>query len=94
MDVRCISDSGSLYPYTDHTDFCYPQLLEYAAFEVPPYRANHSQIWNAISDATCHEADPTGLSCISVGTAYNYSTTPVMLLMSSEDTVIRSTMAA
>jgi len=79
MDVRCISDSGSLYPYTDHTDFCYPQLLEYAAFE----------IWNAISDETCHEADPTGLSCISVGTAYNYSTTPVMLLMSSEDTVIR-----
>ena len=33
MDVRCISDSGSLYPFQDHTDFCYPQLLEYAAFE-------------------------------------------------------------
>ena len=120
------------------------------------------QIWNAISDESCAEADPTGLSCIrhylfsdcfyqlilnikhtltrqtgltkiykkclivkhilnfwssdpnhyqclhclysfkgypdvnisnyvifSVGTAYNYSTTPAMLLMSSEDTVIR-----
>ena len=34
MDVRCISDSGSLYPFQDHTDFCFPQLLEYAAFEV------------------------------------------------------------
>jgi len=79
MDVRCISDSGTLYPFQDHTDFCYPQLLEYAAFE----------IWNAISDESCAEADPTGLSCISVGTAYNYSTTPAMLLMSSEDTVIR-----
>ena len=34
MDVRCISDSGSLYPFQDHTQFCFPQLLEYAASQV------------------------------------------------------------
>ena len=40
MDVRCISDSGTLYPFQDHTDFCFPQLLEYAAFEVSGHQAN------------------------------------------------------
>ena len=79
IDVRCISDSGSLYPYDTHTPFCSPHLLEYACFEV----------WNAISDLSCMEANPNGLACISASTAYPYVETPIMLLMSSEDTVIR-----
>jgi len=79
IDVRCISDSGSLYPYDTHTPFCSPHLLEYAAYEV----------WNAISDESCMAEHPNGLACISASTAYPYVTTPMMLLMSSEDTVIR-----
>ena len=34
LDVRCISDSGTLYPYQVHTDNCDPFLFEYAAYEV------------------------------------------------------------
>ena len=79
IDVRCISDSGSMYPYNTHTAFCSPHLLEYAAYEV----------WNAISDASCMAEHPDGLHCISASTAYPYVETPTMLLMSSEDTVIR-----
>jgi len=79
IDVRCISDSGSLYPYHTHTPFCSPHLLEYAAFKV----------WDAVSDASCMAEHPDGLHCISASTAYPYVETPSMLLMSSEDTVIR-----
>jgi len=79
IDVRCISDSGSLYPYDTHTPFCYPDLLEYAANEV----------WDSISDTSCLAEHPTGLACISASTAYPYVETPIMLLMSAEDTVIR-----
>ena len=50
MDVRCISDSGSLYPFQDHTQFCYPQLLEYAASQVDSltniYEAQHRDTWH------------------------------------------------
>merc|ERR1712013_978485 len=79
IDVRCISDSGSLYPYNTHTPFCSPHLLEYAAFKV----------WDSVSDASCMADHPDGLHCISASTAYNYVETPSMILMSSEDTVIR-----
>ena len=34
LDVRCITDSGSMYPYSVHTHNCDPHLIEYAAFEV------------------------------------------------------------
>ena len=34
LDIRCISDSGSMYPYSVHTKYCDPHLLEYAAYEV------------------------------------------------------------
>lgn len=84
LDVRCISDSGSLYPYDVHTPFCYPQLLEYAAF----------QIWDSISDESCETANTGGtganLPCISFGTSFMYADNPILILMSSEDTVIRT----
>ena len=50
MDVRCISDSGSLYPFQDHTQFCYPQLLEYAASQVD----SHTNIYEAQNRDTWH----------------------------------------
>ena len=34
LDVRCITDSGSMYPYSVHTHNCDPHLIEYAAFSV------------------------------------------------------------
>jgi len=80
QDVRCISDSGSLYPYDTHTKYCDPELLEYFAFEV----------WNAESDESCEEENPGGLPCISFGSGYVYADTPILILMSSEDTTIRT----
>ena len=50
MDVRCISDSGSLYPFQDHTQFCYPQLLEYAASQVD----SHTKKYEAQNRTTWH----------------------------------------
>ena len=34
LDVRCISDSGTMYPYQVHTDNCDPHSLQYAAVDV------------------------------------------------------------
>lgn len=79
IDVRCVSDSGTLYPYDTHTNFCSTHLLEYAAYE----------IWNSITDASCKAAHPDGFDCFSVADFYSYIETPIMLLMSSEDTTIR-----
>jgi len=80
QDVRCISDSGTLYPYSVHTKNCFPDLLEYAAY----------QVWAAKSDESCEADNPIKLPCISFGTAYMYADTPILALMSSEDTVIRT----
>ena len=54
IDVKCISDSGSIYPYNTHTVFCDPHLLEFACFE----------IWDSIADQSCIEANPLGYNCI------------------------------
>ena len=54
IDVKCISDSGSLYPYHTHTELCDPHLLEFACFE----------IWDSIADQSCLEANPFGYNCI------------------------------
>lgn len=54
IDVKCISDSGSIYPYHTHTEFCDPHLLEFACFEV----------WDSIADQSCIEANPFGYNCI------------------------------
>ena len=57
IEVKCISDSGSLYPYHTHTQLCDPHLLEFAAFEM----------WNSVSDQSCMEANPIGYNCIRWG---------------------------
>ena len=81
IDVKCISDSGSLYPYHTHTQLCYPHILESAAFD----------IWDSITDQSCMEDHPlaSGYSCFSVTTSYPYLETPILLVVSSEDTTIR-----
>ena len=92
-DVKCISDSGSLYPYHTHTPLCPPHLLEFACFE----------LWKSVSDQSCMESNPGGYNCIrsvtcfrldlgtccSATNAYPYVETPILLIMSSEDTTIR-----
>lgn len=54
IDVKCISDSGSMYPYNTHSDLCYPDLLEFSSFE----------IWNSVLDKSCLEENPLGYNCI------------------------------
>ena len=42
IDVKCISDSGSMYPYNTHSDLCFPDLLEFASLKYGTvYLINH-----------------------------------------------------
>ena len=54
IKVKCISDSGTIYPYNTHTPGCYPHLLLYSLF----------QSWHGISDQSCLEENPDGFDCI------------------------------
>ena len=79
IKVKCISDSGTIYPFDTHSPGCFPHLLQYSFF----------QSWDGISDESCLEENPDGYDCISATTAYPYITTPILLLHSSTDTTIR-----
>ena len=48
--VRCISDSGTIYPLHTHSPGCSPQLLFYLAYS----------IWDGVSDESCLAAHPAG----------------------------------
>ena len=51
--IKCIADSGSIYPLHTHTDGCSPQLLLYAALLA----------WEGVSDESCMQE--TGLiNCV------------------------------
>ena len=78
IEVLCVSDSGSLYPLHTHTNLCYPDLLELACYAM----------WSSRLDQSCLE-ETDKLNCVTATTSYQYIQTPIMFLMSSEDTVIR-----
>ena len=78
IEVLCVSDSGSLYPLHTHSNLCYPDLLELACYEM----------WASRLDQSCLE-QTSKLHCVTVTTSYKYIDTPIIFLMSSEDTVIR-----
>ena len=42
IEVRCVSDSGSLYPLHTHSDLCYPDILEFACYEMWTSRLDES----------------------------------------------------
>ena len=53
--VRCISDSGTLYPLHTHTPGCDPQLTLFGFFKS----------WHGISDESCMAEHPDGqLGCV------------------------------
>ena len=78
IEVLCVSDSGSLYPLHSHTELCYPGLLELACYEM----------WGGRLDQSCLQ-QTSKQNCVTATTSYQYITTPILFLMSSEDTVIR-----
>ena len=42
IEVKCVSDSGSLYPLHTHSDLCYPNILEFACYEMWTSRLDRS----------------------------------------------------
>ena len=54
LRVKCVSDSGTLYPLHTHSPGCSPQLLFYLAYS----------IWDGVSDESCLAAHPDGLACV------------------------------
>ena len=54
IKVKCISDSGTIYPFNTHSEGCFPHLLQYSFF----------QAWHGISDESCLEENPDGFDCI------------------------------
>ena len=97
--VRCISDSGTLYPLHTHTEECDPQEVWLGFFNA----------WAGVSDESCMAEHPDGpRGCVrsvlrkvsmsklsssniapSLTTAYPYMATEFLALHSSTDTTIR-----
>ena len=94
--MKCISDSGTIYPLHTHTLGCDPQLTLLGFFKA----------WHGISDESCMAEHPDGqLGCVrcykyfstdndkanifSATTAWPYLETKALLLHSSTDTTIR-----
>ena len=50
VKVKCISDSGSIYPLNTHTEGCDPQQLILSFFEA----------WDGVSDESCLQQHPDG----------------------------------
>jgi len=76
--IKCIADSGSIYPLNTHTEGCYPKLFLYDALLA----------WNGVTDESCM-AETEHSNCISATTAWPYLETPMLTLHSSTDTTIR-----
>ena len=51
--IKCIADSGSIYPLSTHTEGCYPKYLLYAALLA----------WNGVTDESCM-AETEHINCI------------------------------
>jgi len=80
MKVKCVSDSGSIYPLNTHTEDCDPQQLIFSFTEA----------WGGELDTSCQNEHPDGKAgCVSVTTAYPYLSTPILILHSSTDKTIR-----
>ena len=54
IKVKCISDSGTIYPFNTHSEGCFPHALQYSFF----------QAWHGVSDESCLEENPDGFDCI------------------------------
>jgi len=79
IKVKCISDSGSLYPLNTHSPGCLPQYSMFMGTYI---------LWESVLDESCVQ-EIGWTNCGSITTSYPHVTTPMLLLHSSTDTVIR-----
>jgi len=80
ISVKCISDSGSIYPLNTHTEDCDPQQVILSFIEA----------WGGQLDRSCQNEHPDGQAgCVSATTSYPYITTPILFLHSSTDQRLR-----
>jgi len=75
IDVKCVSDSGTIHPPTTFAKHCRAEVLEETFYTA----------WSGVPDQSCLEEATDRLSCISINTAYTHLTTPIMLLTSATD---------
>ena len=95
ISVKCVSDSGSIYPLNTHTEDCDPQQVILSFIEA----------WGGQLDSSCQNEHPDGQAgCVrfliiswsslmfklfSATTSYPYITTPILFLHSSTDQRLR-----
>ena len=75
IDVKCVSDSGTIHPPTTFAKHCRAEVLEETFYTA----------WSGVPDQSCLEEATDRLSCISINTAYTHLSTPIMLLTSATD---------
>jgi len=75
IDVKCVSDSGTIHPPNTYSQYCRAEVLEDTFYTA----------WSGQPDQSCLDQSDDRLKCLSTNTAYTYISTPLMILTSATD---------
>jgi len=79
MNIKCIIDSGTLYPMNTYYDYCFENSIDVS---------ERQAYWEADLDESCMKDSPDPDACTSLSRSYPYLETTTMILTSANDDVL------